>query len=78
MYVCLCERVTDTDIKNSVMGGATTLAQVRADVGVASRCCKCEDDAVEVIDNTVRELALSSAQDALSPPAIVVGQYVPQ
>ena len=41
MYVCICRQVTDAQIRDVCRGGASTLDDVRAQLGVASGCGKC-------------------------------------
>lgn len=41
MYVCLCRQVTDNQIREICRSGASSLADVRAQSGVASECGKC-------------------------------------
>ena len=41
MYVCLCNRVTDSQIRAAIEDGASSLADVRNSLGVASQCGKC-------------------------------------
>jgi len=40
MYICICNGVTDKQIKAEVSAGATTLADLQASLGVAT-CCGC-------------------------------------
>jgi bacterioferritin-associated ferredoxin len=41
MYVCLCNGITDTQIRAAIQRGASSLKDVRATLGVASQCGKC-------------------------------------
>ncbi|MEM9255821.1 MAG: bacterioferritin-associated ferredoxin [Pseudomonadota bacterium] len=41
MYVCLCNRVTDTQIRAAVAQGASSMRDIRRQLGVASQCGKC-------------------------------------
>ena len=42
MYVCLCKAVTDRQIRETISEGATTFAEIRRQLGVATQCGKCE------------------------------------
>ncbi|MGL5360679.1 MAG: bacterioferritin-associated ferredoxin [Shewanella sp.] len=53
MYVCLCHAITDTQIKNAVKQGDSTLAAVKKRLGVADQCGKCARMAVQIIQNQV-------------------------
>ncbi|TDY03727.1 (2Fe-2S)-binding protein [Thiohalophilus thiocyanatoxydans] len=57
MYVCLCKGVTDTQIRDAVIDGADSLADVRRDLGVASNCGCCAKCARQVIKQTKQEIA---------------------
>jgi len=54
MYVCVCNAVTDSDIRNAVDSGVCTMRQLRQKTGCASTCGCC------------RELAAETLQQALS------------
>lgn len=41
MYVCMCNAVTDSQIREAVEKGATRFGQVRRELGLASQCGKC-------------------------------------
>lgn len=58
MYVCICNGITENQIRNAVSDGVRSLRELRADLGVASCCGKCADCAQQVI------------HEALSTPAL--------
>ncbi len=41
MYVCVCNAVTDTQIREAALNGARTLKDLRRDLGVARECGRC-------------------------------------
>ena len=49
MYVCICNAVTDSEIRQCVSLGADTFEQVRDCLGVASCCGRCEPVAREIL-----------------------------
>ena len=49
MYVCICNGVTDREIREAVSRGARTLKDLRRELGVASDCGKCASCANEVL-----------------------------
>ena len=53
MYICNCMGVTDKKIKSAVSCGASTVKQLRDQLGVASCCGKCAGDARELIFDTL-------------------------
>ncbi len=65
MYVCLCKGITDTHIKDAIYGGATTLRQVRNELGVMSQCGRCGVTTKKIIDDT-----LASSEMNLQEPAL--------
>jgi len=46
MYVCICQAVTDSQIRHAAQAGATTLKDLRRDLGVTARmwalCLMCQ------------------------------------
>lgn len=53
MYVCICRQITDTQIREYCAGGHASLAQVRAELGLASDCGRCGKFAKQIIAETV-------------------------
>jgi len=41
MYVCVCSAVTERQIFQAARAGATTLKDLRRDLGVTSECGRC-------------------------------------
>lgn len=41
MYICICEQVTDTQIKNAIKEGATSVRDLKKELGIASQCGQC-------------------------------------
>ena len=56
MYVCICQGVTDKQIKNEVLSGSTTIRAVCQQLGVAGQCGKCGVSAKEIIQSTLSEI----------------------
>jgi bacterioferritin-associated ferredoxin len=52
MYICICKGITDGQIRRAVNEGATTLTDLRKQLGVASQCGKCACQASSVISET--------------------------
>ena len=55
MYVCICNGVTDRDIRDAASRGARTVKDLRRELGVASDCGKCASCAHEVLCEARRE-----------------------
>ena len=41
MYVCLCNRITDRQVRTQAAGGDCTLGAVHNSLGIAPKCGKC-------------------------------------
>ncbi|HAC35207.1 MAG TPA: bacterioferritin [Gammaproteobacteria bacterium] len=41
MYVCVCKAVTDSQVEQSIHGGADTLEVLQEQLGVGSECGRC-------------------------------------
>lgn len=52
MYVCICNAVTDREIRQCADLGVATLEQLRECLGVASCCGKCEAPARALLADT--------------------------
>ena len=59
MYVCLCNGITDTQIRAAIQEGASSLKDVRNTRGVANQCGKCGILTREIL----RETQLDNAND---------------
>lgn len=58
MYVCLCKGITDSQIKDAVYDGATSVRELRMALGVTSQCGKCAVTTREILNQS-----LQSAQE---------------
>lgn len=56
MIVCICNNVSDREIRQAAQLGITSMAQLRHDLGVGTCCGKCHGCAKEVLKGAVREL----------------------
>ncbi len=45
MYVCVCNAITEREVRASVVAGASTLSDLQFDLGVATCCGCCADTA---------------------------------
>lgn len=70
MIVCVCNNISDREIRQAVDLGLSTMAELRQDLGVATCCGKCASYAKQVlaehIESTTRitELSFRAAQAA--------------
>lgn len=49
MIVCVCNNISDREIRQAVDMGLSTMAELRRDLGVATCCGKCAPCAKEVL-----------------------------
>jgi len=54
MYVCVCQAVTDRQIREAAEGGARTLKDLRRDLGVTRDCGRCASCAHECLQEANR------------------------
>jgi bacterioferritin-associated ferredoxin len=64
MYVCICNGVTDGDIREAAARGARTVKDLRRELGVASDCGKCVTCAHEVLCESRCKPALAQGLQA--------------
>ncbi len=70
MYVCICNAVTDKDIRKAAKAGMTSLAALQEELGVAINCGSCADDASEILREARKsKSALSYPKPTLYRPA---------
>jgi bacterioferritin-associated ferredoxin len=49
MYICICNGVTETEVRRCVRKGACSLSDLQMELGVACNCGKCAASALAVI-----------------------------
>ncbi|MDK2126066.1 bacterioferritin-associated ferredoxin [Parachitinimonas caeni] len=49
MYVCICNAVTDKQIKQAVSNGCCSMRQLRIELGVSACCGKCAPCAQQLL-----------------------------
>ncbi len=50
MYVCICQAVTDKQIRRAAARGVDNLYELREHLGVASNCGSCADQAQSILN----------------------------
>lgn len=66
MYVCLCNPVTDHEIRGCVRQGARTLSDLQMQLGVAANCGQCAATALAIV---VEEAGVAEPDCTCSPAA---------
>ena len=49
MYVCVCNAVTDREVRGAIALGARSLKDLQATLGVATCCQRCADCARKIV-----------------------------
>ena len=52
MYVCVCNAITDHEIRQAAELGATSIEELKDGLGVATCCGTCESCAIEILQQT--------------------------
>lgn len=55
MYICVCQGVTDHQIRAAAQEGVASIDELRDSLGVASRCGKCSALAADVLHEFLLE-----------------------
>ncbi len=50
MYVCICNAVTDKQIRKAAKAGVTSVWDLQAELGVASGCGSCMEQAISILN----------------------------
>ncbi|MGB1111265.1 MAG: (2Fe-2S)-binding protein, partial [Gammaproteobacteria bacterium] len=64
MYVCVCRKVSDHQIKKAVDDGACTVMHLRRELGVAEQCGRCAQCAKAVIQEHMEARRSADMDDA--------------
>jgi len=56
MYVCVCNQITDKQLRQAVAGGAHTLGALQAALGVGDNCGGCLSFAASELNETLNTL----------------------
>ncbi len=59
MYVCLCQGVTDGQIREAIYEGCCSYRDIRESLNVGTQCGKCACLAKQVVRDTLGELQSS-------------------
>ncbi|BCE00909.1 bacterioferritin-associated ferredoxin [Marinicellulosiphila megalodicopiae] len=63
MYVCLCKGITDSQIKNAIDDGATSLRAIRKELGAMTQCGKCACLTKEILKDQLATNKMMTAND---------------
>ena len=62
MYVCICNAITDKQIRQAADAGVRDLWQLQAELGVASNCGSCKEHASEILREKRQEASQSEPE----------------
>ncbi len=66
MYVCICNAITDKQIRQAAEAGVRDLWGLQRELGLASSCGACKEMAVEILRETVE----THVQPRMYTPAV--------
>lgn len=69
MYVCICNGVTDRDIRQAAEAGCRSMAELTMRTGAGSTCGSCVDMATALLDEVHAERARALPLPVLSQAA---------
>ena len=52
MYICICNAITEREVKACVARGVSSLEELAASLGVGAGCGRCRDCAAEILQET--------------------------
>ncbi|TXF11400.1 bacterioferritin-associated ferredoxin [Pelomicrobium methylotrophicum] len=55
MYVCLCNAITDREIRQCAERGVSSLEELRETLGVATCCGRCAQAAQQILEECMNE-----------------------
>ena len=61
MYICMCNAVTDHDIRREAADGVHSFAQLQARTGCSDCCGCCEEEARAALDQAVEHVVQTLA-----------------
>jgi bacterioferritin-associated ferredoxin len=67
MIVCVCNNISDREVRQAIELGITSMDELRNDLGVATCCGQCFDYAEEILN---QHLAASGASANAETPAM--------
>ncbi|MCP5093242.1 MAG: bacterioferritin-associated ferredoxin [Gammaproteobacteria bacterium] len=52
MYVCICNAITDKQIRKAAKSGAQSLRDLQRELGIASGCGSCKETASQILQES--------------------------
>ena len=54
MYICICNAITEKQIRSAAKAGVSDVRGLQAELGVATNCGSCTDTAAEILRESHR------------------------
>lgn len=70
MYVCICNAVTDKQIRKAAREGCASLRTLSCQTGCSTTCGKCARMAREILDDEMRRMAVENGERAAEVPSL--------
>ena len=72
MYVCICNAITDKQIRKAAAAGVQDLWGLQRELGVATNCGSCKETAAEILRNhhASKPASAGIAQPRIYRPAV--------
>ena len=58
MYVCLCKAITDREVRQALDEGCQNLRDLKQELGICTRCCKCAPAVKSLVDEHQSRMAM--------------------
>ncbi|MDH3265382.1 MAG: (2Fe-2S)-binding protein [Gammaproteobacteria bacterium] len=68
MYICICNAITDSQIREAAQAGVDDLWGLQAELGVATYCGSCKETASEILREN--RIANRRAEPRIYEPAV--------
>jgi len=63
MYVCVCNAVTDREVRGAIALGARSLSDLQMSLGVATCCQQCADCARKIVAEAACDVLAAGGDD---------------
>jgi len=70
MYVCICNAITDKQIRKAAESGARNLWDLQSELGVATQCGSCKEMASDILRESATRETMTNAQPRIYRPAV--------
>lgn len=61
MYICICNGVTDNDIRQAAHNGVSSFRELKKCTGASTQCGKCTSDAKAILNEALEDIRCYNA-----------------